>query len=395
MAWIVLNLVHYHSARLRALERVAGFDVHAVALRDSDDVGVLEHHVGALDPYRTTILFSNRSSLPPRFVVRARLHKVLDEINPTVVCVNGWSLYGSWEGLDWCLSRGRAPVLMSESNRHDRPRYPLTEGVKRKFVGACAAAVVGGKTHAAYLEVLGMAPERIFRGYDVVDNAFFITGAEEARRSAASTRAALLLPPRFLLASARLTPKKNLACTILAYKLLTERKSVSLPDLVILGDGTERQALEKLAWDLNLSDHIHFHGFQPYSKLPAYYALAEVFIHSSIFEQWGLVVNEAMACGTPVVVSDKCGCSPDLVIEGHTGFQFDPHNPEDLAKKLERIVLDKDLRRNLSLNCVSHISLWDSDTFARGVKNAAIAALAYRSVRGIGTTSLVAALSRL
>jgi glycosyltransferase involved in cell wall biosynthesis len=284
---------------------------------------------------------------------------------------------------------------MSESNQHDSPRLSLIEGIKRKFVGACAAAVVGGKTHASYLGSLGMAPERIFQGYDVVDNSFFIRGAEQARRSAASARTALLLPSRYLLASARLIPKKNLTCTILAYKLLTETNASSIPDLVILGDGPEKPILEKLASDLNLQDRIHFHGFQPYVKLPTYYALAEAFIHASVAEQWGLVVNEAMASGTPVIVSAKCGCSPDLVIDGHTGYQFDPHSPRDLAEKLERTVFDEDLRQKLSLNCQNHISSWDDDRFAQGVESAARVALVHQRPRSITTSSLVAALSRL
>ena len=71
--------------------------------------------------------------------------------------------------------------------------------------------------------------------------------------------------------------------------------------------------------------------------MPAYYGLASAFVHASTTEQWGLVVNEAMASGLPVLVSNRCGCAPDLVQEGVNGFTFDPYNVEQLAQLMLKI----------------------------------------------------------
>jgi len=86
---------------------------------------------------------------------------------------------------------------------------------------------------------------------------------------------------------------------------------------------------------LNLHAHVHLPGFKQYDKLPVYYALANAFVHASTTEQWGLVVNEAIASGLPVIVSQRCGCAPELV-QGN-GFTFDPMNEDELARRMLEI----------------------------------------------------------
>jgi glycosyltransferase involved in cell wall biosynthesis len=85
-----------------------------------------------------------------------------------------------------------------------------------------------------------------------------------------------------------------------------------------------------------------FPGFRKGKELGTYYGLASCFILPSLQEQWGLVVNEAMAAGLPVLVSQTSGCAPDLVQEGVNGFTFDPTNPMQLAELMEKIAQSGD-----------------------------------------------------
>ena len=118
-----------------------------------------------------------------------------------------------------------------------------------------------------------------------------------------------------------------------SYRELAGRLEGSAPwDLVLLGDGPLRETLNSQLSTLNLRGHVLLPGFIHYRKLPAYYALADAFVHASVTEQWGLVVNEAMATGLPVIVSNRCGCVPDLVTEGKNGFTFDPASAKALGK---------------------------------------------------------------
>src|SRR5262249_19447865 len=98
---------------------------------------------------------------------------------------------------------------------------------------------------------------------------------------------------------------------------------------------------------LNLHQHVHLPGFKQYNELPVYYGLANAFVHVSTSEQWGLVVNEAIASGLPVIVSNRCGCSPELV--NGNGFTFDPFDEQELPEHLLKMAsLSDDERKSLS-----------------------------------------------
>jgi glycosyltransferase involved in cell wall biosynthesis len=146
-------------------------------------------------------------------------------------------------------------------------------------------------------------------------------------------------------------------------------------DLVLLGDGPLRPALNSQLSTLNLHGHFHLPGARPYSALPAYYGLASVFVHASTTEQWGLVVNEAMASGLPVLVSKRCGCAPDLVREGVNGFTFDPLDVEQLAQLMLKLSTLNSQLSTMGAASRRIISEWGPDRFAAGLKAAVERAL--------------------
>ena len=116
---------------------------------------------------------------------------------------------------------------------------------------------------------------------------------------------------------------------------------------------------------------IHFPGFVQIEELPLYYGLAATFIlPSSHFEQWGLVVNEAMAAGLPVLVSRVCGCAPELVQEGVNGFTFDPDDTEGLARLMWQMSWGEVDLEAMSQASQSIISVWTPGTFAENLFNA-------------------------
>jgi len=106
--------------------------------------------------------------------------------------------------------------------------------------------------------------------------------------------------------------------------------------LVLVGSGPLEEELRSKAkaWCIG---GLHFVPWKSYEELPHYYALASCFILPSVCEPWGLVVNEAMACGLPVLVSEHCGCAPELCRPGENGFAFDPHCPGRLAQLMREM----------------------------------------------------------
>ena len=120
--------------------------------------------------------------------------------------------------------------------------------------------------------------------------------------------------------------------------------------------------------------HSDIFNFKPYDELPMYYALANAFVHPSTTEQWGLVVNEAIASGLPVIVSERCGCVPELV-QGN-GFTFDPMDEHELASLLFRMAtLSDDDRRRLGDASYGIAANFSPERFGEGLERAARMAL--------------------
>ena len=151
-----------------------------------------------------------------------------------------------------------------------------------------------------------------------VDNEFFRTAAERARPHRERLRAELGLQPgrAVILFASKMQPHKRAADLLEAYaRLSPDTAAEPAAYLVFAGDGEERARLERRARALKW-DSIRFIGFRNQSELPALYDLCDVFVLPSEHEPWGLVVNEAMNAGKPVIVSDRVGAGPDLVEDG-------------------------------------------------------------------------------
>ncbi len=364
----------YHRARLHAAalllrERTAtpliGIEV---ADRDRENPWVDTPTPSA---FRSLTLFPGQDyrDLPPARIVAA-LDAALSRERPAAVAIPGWSAPEALAGLRWCRTTATPAILMSESSRHDAARQPWREWLKARIVRQFAAALVGGRANRDYAIALGIPASRVFLGYDAVDNDYFARGADAARANADSIRSQRHLPTNYFLASSRFIAKKNIMGLLDAFARYRARSTRPPWHLVLCGDGPLRADIDQEIQRLQLTDIVHRPGFVPYADLPDYYALAGAFVHASLSEQWGLVVNEALAAGLPVLVSRACGCAPDLVVEGRNGFSFDPTDTEALAALLLRMAegnLDHPAMRTAARD---HIAHWGPARFADGLTQA-------------------------
>jgi glycosyltransferase involved in cell wall biosynthesis len=334
--------------------------------------------------YRKVSLFPEATdNYPDKAKLRRAFSSALEQTEPDVVAVNGWNNFGSVIAANCCVRRGIPMIVMSESARQDEGRAWWKELIKRRIVDLYSASLVGGQRHVEYLVELGMPVDRIFTGYDVVDNNYFGLTAQEVRGRESDVRKQCGLPENYFLASARFIEKKNLPRLISAYAEYrrTSQTGGKVPwDLVLLGDGPLRETLNSQLSTLNLHDHVHLPGFRPYDELPVYYACANAFVHASASEQWGLVVNEAIASGLPVIVSDRCGCAPELV--NGNGFTFDPTNQDELAARLlEMALLSDQERKQLGDNSYRIAANFAPERFGEGLERAASVAVGVQQKR--------------
>jgi glycosyltransferase involved in cell wall biosynthesis len=278
--------------------------------------------------------------------------------------------------IEWCILRGIPLVVMSESTRDDAVRSGAKEQVKRRIIGMAAAAFVGGGPQADYVAELGMPRECIFLGYNVVDNDHFAAGAARVREEAPAQRALHRLPEHYFFCCARMIEKKNLVRLIEALARYRAAAGAAAWELVVVGPGPLRSEFEDAIALRGLGGAVHLVGARGYADLPIYYGLASAFILPSIVEQWGLVVNEAMASGLPVLVSSRCGCARDLVQEGRNGLTFNPSSIAAMADAMSRIARDDCDRAAMGAASRAIIANWGPKRFAAGFDAAARAALA-------------------
>jgi len=376
LCWIVENAVPYHKARLQAAALQSRLRVCIVELTNVDAHWSVQRPRERVESIQQRTLFYDRAwaEIDGRTMVQ-NLYTSLDELRPDVVCVNGWSFGGCIAALAWCTAHRVPAIMMSESTAVDHPRHAWKERIKRHIVRMCSASLVGGTPHRDYMAALGAPRDRIFTGYDVVDNEHFRVGADRARRMEQQLRAKLGLPRHFLLACSRFVTKKNLRRLIEAYSKYRYMAGATAWSLVVVGDGELKGELLIMRTRLGLDRHVHFPGAKSYSELPNYYGLAEAFIHGSTTEQWGLVVNEAMAAGLPVLVSARCGCAADLVVNRVNGLLFDPTDVDSIVQAIFQISHRSCDYRHMGRKSQEIIAQWSPHRFAEGLCGAVDAAL--------------------
>ena len=374
LALLFHNFGPYHLARLSAtiaLGRQRGVTVFGVETVKNSDAypwltaaGEIRNHIYTLTPGLGQNDCNNGSIISQTWLA-------LNHLRPEALAICGYDRWEMLTGVAWAKRSGRVVVFMSESKADDLPRNFLKETVKSCLVKRFDAALVGGTPHKDYAIALGIPPQRVFTGYDVVDNDHYATGADAARSRTQALRQRLGLPRPCFLNVSRFVDKKNLFRLLEAYRIYRREISERPWDLVLCGSGPLEGNLRAAAADL---PGVHFPGFKQADELPNYYGLASVFIiPSSHFEQWGLVVNEAMASGLPVLVSKACGCAQDLVQDGVNGCTFDPYDVDGLARLMMRMSSNDDLQ---AMGEASRriIADWTPEIFAQNLFRAVEAA---------------------
>ncbi|MEB3310427.1 MAG: glycosyltransferase family 4 protein [Snowella sp.] len=298
-----------------------------------------------------------------------KLNQALNKLQPDVLAIAGYFELGMLFALIWCLWHRKSIILLSESMENDAPRFQLRELIKQKIIQQYDAALVGGTPHKRYFAKLGMPSQAIFLGYDVVGNHAF--------HPALIGHLPRPLNNPYFLAVNRFIPKKNLAFLIDSYAIYRQQKGHEAWHLVLSGEGELRSEIEQKIKQLGLTDWVHLTGFLQQEELLPYFAHASCFIHASIQEQWGLVVNEAMAAGLPVLVSNRCGCFEDLVLEGINGFGFDPTDQQALTELMLKMSSSEVDLSAMGQASLQHIQQFSPDFFAQGLKQAVEYSLAF------------------
>jgi glycosyltransferase involved in cell wall biosynthesis len=277
----------------------------------------------------------------------------------------GWLDFASQTGFALSKLLGRKFILWSESTAHEPSwRRTIARPLVQTLVKGSDACVSVGTRSREYLLSLGATPSKTFTAFSTVDVDHFSVVSKDARRNRAALKARLgISRGRVVLFSGQLIQRKGVQYLVDAFTIAKARQ----PDLalMILGYGPLRDQLVGQVHRRRLQD-VHFVDHVEVAEIPAMYAAADVLVLPSLEETWGLVVNEAMACGLPVIATDRVGSSVDLIKEGVNGYVVPPADPAALAEAVLRLTADDATLARFSENSRRAIRQFTPDRAADG-----------------------------
>ncbi|HKS96705.1 MAG TPA: glycosyltransferase family 4 protein [Terriglobia bacterium] len=291
-----------------------------------------------------------------------------------MVVIFGWSTPVCLMALAAARLRGIPVIIYGDSvPLFERRNGWLKRSVKKRMLGALfrrvSAFLTMGTLNRAFYESYGAPLRRFFFCPYPIDNDFFAAGAAQARPRRDAIRARYGIPSNLvlLLFVGKLLGRKRPGDVLAALTRLQPCR----PTLgaLFVGEGELQSSLESDIRRLGLKN-IFLIGFRNQTELPEVYAIADILVLPSEHEPWGLVTNEAMACGLPVVLSNMTGASEDLVSEGENGFVYRCGDVEALAAAVEKLASDSALRERMGRCSERIIKNFSYDRCVEGVLEA-------------------------
>ncbi|MBT1704900.1 glycosyltransferase [Chryseosolibacter indicus] len=338
----------YHDARFRALgERI---NLIAVETRPLSNEYPWDFEAKEKNYLAEKVLGGSKDKL------REVVIELIKRYQPCSVITTGWA-DPEYHTVILVASKFRLPrIIVSDSRYEDEPRVFYKEWIKRLILKSYSAALVAGTMSRNYLIQLGFDSASIFAPWDVVDNQYFLShNVEECS-----------FEKRDFLCVSRFIAKKNLSSLIEAFYYY--RREGGKRKLLLLGSGELENELRHQVEKLEITHYVTFKGFVQYDVLPKFLSKSFCLILPSITDQWGLVVNEAMASHIPVLVSNRCGCAIDIVRHGINGYVFDPFKVETITKSMmDMDNIGESTWNEMGRASADIIKQWDLDNFATGV----------------------------
>ncbi len=388
VAFVLSHPIQYFSPLFRAMDGHPQIDLTVYYCSDETiktgrdiEFGVcVKWDVPLLEGYKYKFL-KNHSPLatifkPPLGLINLGIGEEIKKNNYAAVIIHGWNYATHWLAYFAARSSGTPVFIRGESPlNQEQTRNKAKIYAKKILLGSlfkrASALLAIGTQNREFYEFYNVPGSKIFHTPYAVENKRFIEDSVRLSLSKEDLRRKLGIPPDapVILFSGKLIDKKRPLDLLRAYeKIGLENKA-----LVYLGDGVLRSRLEEYVKKNNLKN-VYFSGFKNQTEITAYYALADIFVlPSGIGETWGLVVNEAMCFGLPLVISDIAGCAKDLLKPGENGFVYPSGDIEALSGELLKLLQDAGLRRDFGIKSREIINSWSYEEDLKGI----LAALEY------------------
>jgi glycosyltransferase involved in cell wall biosynthesis len=356
---------HYKGAvfsELASQSRSSGYEVHVAhfATTDNQRMALGADVDRSIHRYSHEVLFDKPIDSTTWLARGVKAVASIRRFRPQIVVVSGYYDAAYWVAAIYSRLTNRKVVVAVDSTRLDHKRVAPKESAKRWFLKLCHAAFGYGTRSREYCRLLGMKDSQVFTRCQATDSSTLTRSFNEARALRSDSKRAFVYV-------GRLSPEKNLKVLIDAFARFFREASDQVRSrwsLELVGGGPQKGELESYIADRGY-EAIKISPGVGWREVARVYARSDVLVLPSTSEPWGLVVNEALACGLPVLVSDRCGCAPDLVIDGQTGFVFPPLDEDALARRMAELANDDSLRDKLGRQAQVHIAQFTPSVAAR------------------------------
>jgi glycosyltransferase involved in cell wall biosynthesis len=386
ITYFLSHPIQYFSPLLRALAKVTDLEVYYfsdASIKGRKDAGfgeAITWDTPLLDGYASFFIpnFGRRGNPDNHFwdVFNPGLVEVIRKRKRSVVIVNGWTYSSTLLAIFSSRLLGRKVWLRAENPMNQELRKSprvlflkrlfLKHILFRHFIDKCLYI---GTESEKFFRYYGVTEDRLIYTPYAVDNAFFSAAWQEWKDRTGELKQKLGLPQnkKIILFVGKYTPKKRPLDLLRAFRQLQPSDHI----LLMVGEGELRPDMEKFAGMEGLNEKVVFTGFVNQSQISLYYSVADVFVMcSGMGETWGLSVNEAMNFAKPVIVSDTCGCSADLVRHGGNGFIFEEGNIGQLAAYLQQTLADGSFTENAGRESGEIIKEFSIQTIVQNVSQA-------------------------
>lgn len=271
------------------------------------------------------------------------LFQTLCELKPDVIICSGYHHPSFLIAALYARCFRKKLILWSETHAQSlRIRHSLAMFYRKLAILHCSAYLVPGSLAHAFISSFNVNGKPIYVAPNVVDNQFFSNASIKFSEQKERYKIAWGAPKRVVLYVGRLVPHKGLQVLFEAFGRLNDAETA----LVIVGSGPEEMTYRRYCSTRGFKN-VFFEGFKQQCDLPFYYGLADVLVLPSFREEWGLVLNEAMASRLPVIASDAVGAAWDLIEPGVNGYRFPTGNVQELQRCLDQILGNDQLRQNM------------------------------------------------
>jgi glycosyltransferase involved in cell wall biosynthesis len=386
IGYLVSHPIQYQAPLLRRIAAVQEWNFKVFFRSDISVRGAWDPQFGKHISWDTDLLSGYDYQFLPGIIPSNRINsflpinvglvKALKQSRIDVLIIHGYGYLYNLYAVFAAKACGVRVFLRDEAHGGSRVRSGLGELKARLVFRYLNHFVDGflaiGSANARYYRSRGVSDAKIFLVPYAVDNQHFAVSSIEQKRQArllASAEYGISAKSRVIAFASKLLERKRCLDLILAFAELRKSKENDVA-LLVVGEGSQRKSLEGLVDELGLRQCVRFLGFLNQSALPSIYRAADVLVLPSEHEPWGVVVNEAMAGGCGIIVTDQVGSGFDLVRSGENGFVYRVGDIEDLANCLKRFFSNDELICAAQKRSLSIIKTWSFDQDLDGLRDA-------------------------